>query len=55
MARRDGRPVRLHNDLPEREKSFILVGVGKRGVREEIQGLLKAQAWVEGQDYLLVA
>lgn len=54
-SQRDGRPVRWHDDLPPREQSFILVGVGKRGVRDEIQGLLDAQGWVEGRDYLLVA
>ncbi len=54
-GQRDGRPVRLHNDLPDKDEAFILVGVGKRGVREEIQALLEAQAWVEGRDYLLVA
>ena len=54
-GQRDGRPVRLHDNLPDREEAFILVGVGKRGAREEIQGLLEAQDWVEGRDYLLVA
>ena len=54
-GQRDGRPVRLHDDLPAKDQSFILVGVGKRGVREEIQALLEKHGWVEGCDYLLVA
>lgn len=54
-GQRDGRPVRLHDDLPCRDEAFILVGVGKRGVRDEIQLLLEGQGWLEGRDYLLVA
>lgn len=54
-GQRDGRPVRLADDLPPREQSFILVGVGKRGVREEIQAWLEERGWIEGRNYLLVA
>jgi glycosyltransferase involved in cell wall biosynthesis len=49
-----GLPVRLFQDLPERESSFILVGVGARGARELISQYLDAKGWREGQDFLLV-
>lgn len=52
---RDGRIVRLADDLPEREKSFILAGVGARGAREAIHAHLVQRGWVEGLDFLLVA
>jgi len=54
-SQRDGRPVRAHHDLPDRKNAFILVGVGNRGAREEIQALLDAAGWIEGRDYLLAA
>jgi glycosyltransferase involved in cell wall biosynthesis len=50
-----GLPVRGFQALPERERSFILVGVGARGARELICQHLEAEGWREGQDYLLVA
>jgi hypothetical protein len=52
---RDGRVVRLADDLPERETSFILAGVGARGAREAIHAHLVQRGWVEGRDFLLVA
>jgi len=51
----DGREVRLADDLPPRESSFILGGVGARGAREAIAGHLSERGWVEGVDFLLVA
>lgn len=51
----DGLIVRLDTDLPVRENSFILAGVGSRGARERIAAHLEARGWVEGADYLLVA
>lgn len=50
-----GLPVRSHDDLPERESSFLLAGVGARGARQEIADYLTARGWLEGRDYLLVA
>ena len=52
---RDGRVVRMADDLPERETSFILAGVGARGAREAICAHLTQRGWVEGRDFLLVA
>lgn len=52
---RDGRRVRLADELPERESSFILAGVGARGARENIHAHLTQRGWMEGRDLLLVA
>ena len=52
---RDGRVVRLADDLPERETSFILAGVGARGAREAIHAHLVQRGRVEWRDFLLVA
>ncbi|MDP1586233.1 MAG: glycosyltransferase family 2 protein [Prosthecobacter sp.] len=52
---RDGRLVRLADDLPEREKSFILAGVGARSAREAICEHLTQCGWIEGRDFLLAA
>ncbi|MBL9130306.1 MAG: hypothetical protein JNG86_03850 [Verrucomicrobiaceae bacterium] len=52
---RDGRVVRLAEDLPERETSFILAGVAARGAREAICEHLTQRGWVEGRDFLLAA
>lgn len=52
---RDGRVVRLAEELPERERSFILAGVGARGAREAISAHLQERGWEEGRDFLLVA
>lgn len=54
-AWRDARPVRLADDLPEREKSFILAGVGARGARQAICEHLTQRGWIEGRDFLLAA
>jgi glycosyltransferase involved in cell wall biosynthesis len=51
----NGRLVRLADDLPEREKSFILAGVGARGAREAICEHLTQRGWIEGRDFLLAA
>jgi len=52
---RDGRVVRMADDLPVRETSFILAGVAARGAREAIYEHLTQRGWVEGHDFLLVA
>lgn len=52
---RDGRPVRLADELPDPASSFLLAGVGARGARERIQAHLSERGWREGQDFLLVA
>ena len=52
---RDGRVVRMADDLPEREKSFIMAGVGARGAREAIHAYLVERGWIEGRDFLLAA
>lgn len=51
----DGLTVRVHTDLPERETSFILAGVGARSAREQVAAYLNERGWEEGVDYLLVA
>jgi glycosyltransferase involved in cell wall biosynthesis len=52
---RDGRMVRMADDLPEQERSFILAGVGARGAREAICEHLTRRGWIEGRDFLLAA
>jgi len=52
---RDGRMVRMADDLPEREGRVILAGVGARGAREAIYEHLTTRGWCEGRDFLLVA
>lgn len=52
---RDGRAVRLADDLPERARSFIVAGVGTRGAREAIAAHLQVRGWEEGRDFLLAA
>lgn len=52
---RDGRPVRLADELPELGESYILAGVAARGAREQIHAHLTARGWQEGGDFLLVA
>lgn len=51
----DGLPVVGLEALPKREGSFLLAGVGTRGVREALAGWLVERGWVEGRDFLLVA
>lgn len=51
----DGLPVVGLEALPKREGSFLLAGVGTRGVREALTGWLVELGWVEGRDFLLVA
>ena len=51
----DGLPVVGLEALPDREGSFLLAGVGTRGVREALTGWLVERGWVEGRDFLLVA
>jgi glycosyltransferase involved in cell wall biosynthesis len=52
---RDGRVVRMADDLPPREESFILAGVAARGARDKIEAHLRKRGWTEGRDFLLVA
>ena len=52
---RDARPVRLADDLPTRETSFIVAGVAARGAREAICAHLTQCGWIEGRDFLLAA
>lgn len=54
-GQRDGRPVRLADDLPPRATSFVIAGVGNRGAREAILAHLLAHGWREGHDFLLAA
>jgi glycosyltransferase involved in cell wall biosynthesis len=51
----DGRAVRMADDLPDRDGSFILAGVATRGAREKIHAHLTGRGWAEGRDFLLVA
>lgn len=53
--RYDGIGVRMADELPERDASFILAGVGARGARDEIHAHLIQRGWIEGRDFLLVA
>jgi glycosyltransferase involved in cell wall biosynthesis len=52
---RDGRCVVLADALPNRERAFVIVGVGNRGARELITAHLTARGWREGRDFLLAA
>ncbi|MBW3597084.1 MAG: glycosyltransferase [Planctomycetes bacterium] len=51
----DGRPIVLPRDLPPREDSFILAGVGVRGARDLIVGQLLDKGWREAEDFLAAA
>jgi len=50
-----GRAVRMADELPQREESFILAGVCARGARENIHAHLTQRGWIEGRDFLLAA
>ena len=52
---RDGRLVRLADDMPSRDEACLLVGVGNRGARDKIRAHLNRRGWIEGRDYLLAA
>jgi glycosyltransferase involved in cell wall biosynthesis len=52
---RDGRRVVMADALPDRESSFIIVGVGNRGARTQILDFLTITGWIEGIDFLLAA
>lgn len=52
---RDGRPVVMADDLPDRREAFVLAGVASRGAREAIAAHLVERGWVEGADFLMVA
>lgn len=52
---RDGRSVVMADELPERDASFIIVGVGNRGARERIGVHLLESGWTEGRDFLFAA
>lgn len=51
----NGRTVRLPDELPGMDESFIVAGVGARGARENIHTHLTERGWVEGRDFLLAA
>jgi glycosyltransferase involved in cell wall biosynthesis len=51
----DGRPIVLPHDLPARDESFIVAGVGVRGARDLIAAQLVQQGRREGDDFLLAA
>lgn len=52
---RDGRPVRMADDLPDPSNAFVLAGVGARGAREKIHHHLTQRGRQEGRDFLLAA
>jgi glycosyltransferase involved in cell wall biosynthesis len=52
---RDGRQVRMANDLPPRDASFLVVGVANRGARESIHAFLTERGHVEGRDFIMAA
>ena len=52
---RDGRPVVGPDNLPSKDRAFILAGVSSRGARELIAAQLNGLGRTEGRDYLLVA
>jgi glycosyltransferase involved in cell wall biosynthesis len=52
---RDGRRVVMADELPERESSFIVAGVGSRGAREMIHDYLTKNGRVEGLDFIHAA
>ena len=41
--------------LPERDRAFVIVGVGKRGARDKIGANLTSKGRLEGRDFLLAA
>jgi hypothetical protein len=47
--------LRLAEDLPARETSFIVAGVAAWGAREAICAHLSQRGWIEGRDFLLAA
>lgn len=52
---RDGRLVRMADDLPPPSQAFILAGVGARGARDKIHHHLTQHGWREWRDFLLAA
>jgi glycosyltransferase involved in cell wall biosynthesis len=52
---RDGRRVVMGNALPERDRAFVIVGVGNRGARDLIAADLTNKGRVEGRDFILSA
>ncbi len=53
--RRDGLRVILPKDMPPREKAFIVTGVAKRGVRDQIRRELQSRGWRLGRDFIHAA
>ena len=47
--------LRLAEDLPARETSFIVAGVAAWGARETICAHFTQRAWIEGRAFLLAA
>src|SRR5262249_13200011 len=52
---RDGRPVVDPQNLPSKDRAFILAGVSVRGARELIAAKLNDLGRTQVKDYLLVA
>ncbi len=50
-----GRVVKHYQDLPAKDRSFIVVYTGKRGVRDEIMSFLSDMGWEEGRHYIVAA
>ena len=49
----NGFPVISLEELPEKEKSYVVSYVGNRGAREDIRRDLKIQGLVEGMDFVM--
>ena len=52
---RDGRRVRMADELPDIAESFIITGVANRGARENIHGYLTESGRIEGRDFIMAA
>ena len=52
---RDGRRVRMADELPDIAESFIITGVANRGARERIHTYLTEQGRIEGRDFIMAA
>jgi len=52
---RDGRRVKMADELPAQDGSFIITGVANRGARVDIHACLTAQGRTEGVDFIMAA
>lgn len=52
---RDGCQVVMAEALPQRERAFVIVGVGNRGARDLTTAHITAHGLIEGRDFLLAA